>query len=63
MIREALFELALMGCLKECLLVHIAAALEVGPLKSSLFGFDLVAFRDEIVFCMEFCEGIRTVSQ
>jgi hypothetical protein len=52
-----------MGCIKECLLVHIAAALEVGPLKSSLFGFDLVAFRDEIVFCMEFCEGIRTISQ
>ena len=52
-----------MGSLKECLLIHIAAALEVGPHKSAVFGFDLVAFRDEIVFCMEFCDGIRTISE
>jgi serine/threonine protein kinase len=43
-------------------LVHIAAALGVGPSNSCLYGFDLVAFRDEIVFCMEFCEGIKTLS-
>lgn len=41
---------------KECFLLKIASALKVGPSAQSIFGFDLLAYKNCFDFSMEFCE-------
>lgn len=41
---------------KEYFLLAIASVLKAGPALVKIFGFDLLIFRDEICFSMEYCE-------
>lgn len=49
--------------LREVTLMKIAAALRVGPDVGGFLGFDLVAFRDSVVFAMEKCERVESVQR
>lgn len=38
------------------MLLSISAVLKVGPALRNIFGFDLLVFRDEVCFGMQYCE-------
>jgi hypothetical protein len=55
-ITERNFDNTFSEAVKEYFLLMIAASLRIGPTLVNLYGFNLVIFRDSLVFTMEFCE-------
>ncbi len=52
-----MYESVLKQSLLEYLLLNIAAAINAGPQIVKIFGFDLLVFKDSIVFSMEYCNN------
>ena len=55
--------LTIKAAIKEYAIMKICAALGCGPNLEANFGFDLIAYDDSVMFCMEECSPIHHLTE